>query len=93
MFIRGIRGQKLFEQSLVTSSATECETGGLLLRECFPHSAAVPWPDLRALQRGESAAWDEAFAWLCPAAFGAAQAKLQPFLPGDVEDVAMQASI
>ena len=49
-------------------------------------------PDLRALQRGESAAWDEAFAWLCPAAFGAAQAKLQPFLPGDVEDVAMQAS-
>ena len=63
----------------------------MLRRGCFPHSAAVPLPDLRALQRGDPAAWDEAFAWLWPAAFGAAQAKLQPFLPGDVEDVAIEA--
>ena len=48
-------------------------------------------PDLQALQRGDAAAWDEAFRWLWPAAFGAAQAKLQPFLPGDVEDVAIEA--
>ena len=47
-------------------------------------------PDLQALQRGDAAAWDEAFHWLWPAAFGAAQAKLQPFLPGDVEDVAIE---
>ena len=55
------------------------------------HARAVPLPDLRALQRGDSAAWDEAFAWLWPTAFGAAQSKLQPFLPGDVEDVAIEA--
>ena len=57
----------------------------------FLHARAVPLPDLRALQRGDSAAWDEAFAWLWPAAFGEAHAKLQLFLPGDVEDVAMEA--
>jgi RNA polymerase sigma factor (sigma-70 family) len=48
-------------------------------------------PDLKALQRGESAAWDEAFAWLWPTAFAAAQAKLQAFLPGDIEDAAIEA--
>jgi RNA polymerase sigma-70 factor (ECF subfamily) len=48
-------------------------------------------PDLKALQRGESAAWDEAFAWLWPTVFAAAQAKLQAFLPGDIEDAAIVA--
>ena len=48
-------------------------------------------PDLPALQRGDAAAWDEAFRWLWPAAFGAAQLKLQPWLPADVEDVAIEA--
>src|SRR5436190_4399373 len=33
-------------------------------------------PDLQALKNGESAAWDEAFVWLWPAAFGAAQSVL-----------------
>ena len=66
------------------------EQGRLARAPEFPQSRAVPLPDLRALQRGDSAAWDEAFAWLWPAAFGAAQAKLQPFLPGDVEDVAIE---
>ena len=48
-------------------------------------------PNLQALQRGEPEAWDEAFRWLWPAAFAVAQLKLQPFLPQDVEDVAIQA--
>jgi len=57
----------------------------------FRHSSIVQLPDLQALQRGDAAAWDAAFAWLWPAAFGAAQVTLQPFLPGDVEDVAIEA--
>src|SRR5437879_6243641 len=48
-------------------------------------------PNLQALQRGEAEAWDEAFRWLWPAAFAVAQLKLQPFLPQDVEDVAIEA--
>jgi RNA polymerase sigma factor (sigma-70 family) len=52
---------------------------------------AVQLPDLQALARGDAEAWDAAFRWLWPAAFGAAQLKLQPFLPGDVEDVAIEA--
>ena len=48
-------------------------------------------PNLQALQRGEAEAWDEAFQWLWPAAFAVAQLKLQPFLPQDVEDVAIEA--
>lgn len=55
------------------------------------HSCRVDLPDLKALQSGDAGAWDAAFRWLWPAAFGAAQAKLQPFLPGDVEDVAIEA--
>ena len=47
-------------------------------------------PDLQALQRGDAAAWDMAFPWLWPAAFGAAQVTLQPFLPAEVEDVAIE---
>jgi len=39
---------------------------------------------------GDAAAWDEAFRWLWPTAFAVAQLKLQPFLPGDVEDVAIE---
>src|SRR6059036_1247832 len=48
-------------------------------------------PNLQALQRTEAEAWDEAFRWLWPAAFAVAQLKLQPFLPQDVEDVAIEA--
>jgi len=55
------------------------------------HPSAVNLPELKALQRGDEGAWDEAFRWLWPAAFGAAQIKLQPWLPGDVEDVAIEA--
>jgi RNA polymerase sigma-70 factor (ECF subfamily) len=47
-------------------------------------------PDLQALQRGDTAAWDVAFPWLWPAAFGAAQVALQPYLPAEVEDVAIE---
>lgn len=47
-------------------------------------------PNLRALQGGDPEAWDEAFRWLWPAAFAVAELKLKPFLPGDVEDVAIE---
>jgi len=39
-------------------------------------------PDLQALQRGDPAAWDEAFRWLWPTAFAVAELKLAHFLPG-----------
>ena len=48
-------------------------------------------PDLKALQAGDAKAWDEAFEWLWPVAFSVAQLKLQPFLPNEVEDVAIEA--
>src|SRR5262249_40763815 len=46
---------------------------------------------LRPLQRGDADAWDEAFCWLWPTAFAVAQLKLQPYLPNEVEDVAIEA--
>ena len=52
--------------------------------------AAVEPPDLKALQSGDAGAWDVAFQWLWPCVLAVAQAKLQPFLPGDVEDVAIE---
>lgn len=48
-------------------------------------------PDLRALQMGDEAAWDEAFDWLWPTVFAVAQTKLQPFLPDEAEDLAIEA--
>jgi RNA polymerase sigma factor (sigma-70 family) len=48
-------------------------------------------PDLHALQRGDEAAWDAAFGWLWPTVFAVAQLKLQPFLPDEVEDKAIEA--
>ena len=56
----------------------------------FPHPPTMQMPDLQALQRGDAAAWDMAFPWLWPAAFGAAQVTLQPYLPAEVEDVAIE---
>jgi RNA polymerase sigma-70 factor (ECF subfamily) len=47
-------------------------------------------PNLQALRDGDAAEWDVAFRWLWPAAFGAAQAVLQPYLPAEVEDVAIE---
>ncbi len=48
-------------------------------------------PDFQALQQGDAAAWDLAFSWLWPAAFGAAQITLQSHLPAEMEDVAIEA--
>ena len=48
-------------------------------------------PDLRALQTGGADAWNAAFDWLWPTAFAVAQLKLQPFLPDEIEDVAIEA--
>lgn len=48
-------------------------------------------PDLRGLQQGDQGAWDAAFDWLWPTAFAVAQLKLAPFLPEDIEDVAIEA--
>jgi hypothetical protein len=47
--------------------------------------------DLRALQSGDADAWDEAFAWLWPAAIGAAQLVLMRGLSHEAEDVAIEA--
>src|SRR5438309_1280567 len=48
-------------------------------------------PDLRALQSGDPDAWDEAFQWLWPSVFAVAQLKLQPYVPNEVEDIAIEA--
>ncbi len=48
-------------------------------------------PNLVALQRGDAAAWDEAFRWLWPTVFAVSQLKLQPYCPNEVEDVAIEA--
>ena len=48
-------------------------------------------PDLRALQSGDKSAWDAAFDWLWPTVFSVAQFKLQPFLPDEAVDVAIEA--
>jgi RNA polymerase sigma factor (sigma-70 family) len=57
----------------------------------FGQSEAVNPPDLRALQSGNETAWDEAFDWLWPTVFAVAQSKLQPFLPNEAEDLAIEA--
>jgi len=48
-------------------------------------------PDLQALKLGDESAWDAAFNWLWPTVFAVAQLKLQPFLPDEVEDMAIEA--
>ncbi len=52
---------------------------------------AMTPPPLQALQQGEAGAWDEAFRWLWPVVFAVAQLKLQPYLPDEAEDVAIEA--
>ena len=47
-------------------------------------------PDLVALKTGDASAWDGLFAWLWPAVFAVAKLKLQPYLPNEVEDVAIE---
>jgi RNA polymerase sigma-70 factor (ECF subfamily) len=47
-------------------------------------------PDLRALNAGDAAAWDEAFAWLWPTVFAVAKGILQQQLPNEAEDVAIE---
>ena len=48
-------------------------------------------PDLAMLKVGDRAEWDNAFRWLYPTAMAVARNKLQPYFPGDVEDVALEA--
>jgi RNA polymerase sigma factor (sigma-70 family) len=50
----------------------------------------VNLPDLGALKTGDASAWDEAFGWLWPTVFTVANLKLQPYLPNEVEDVAIE---
>ena len=52
--------------------------------------ALVNPPDLKSLQQGDAAAWDEAFRWLWPTVFAVAQLKLQPYFPNEIEDVAIE---
>jgi len=52
------------------------------------------WTDrelLAALQRGDEAAWDEAFRRLYPAAFAAARHPLAALTPSEAEDIAIEA--
>lgn len=48
-------------------------------------------PELHALQQGDETAWNAAFDWLWPTVFAVAQLKLHPFLPDEVEDMAIEA--
>ncbi len=48
-------------------------------------------PDLEALRRNDSAAWDQFFECLYPVALSAAESKLRSILPQEVEDVAVEA--
>jgi RNA polymerase sigma factor (sigma-70 family) len=54
------------------------------------HIFCVNLPDLRALKAGDASAWDEAFGWLWPGVFAVAKLKLQPYLPNEIEDVAIE---
>jgi RNA polymerase sigma factor (sigma-70 family) len=54
------------------------------------HFSPVNPPNLLALRQGDESAWDEAFRWLWLTVFAVAQLKLQPFLPGEIEDVAIE---
>ena len=63
---------------------------GLPCRRFLAHAFHVSLPDLDALRTGDASAWDEAFAWLWPTAFTVAKLKLQPYLPNEVEDVAIE---
>src|SRR5471030_2670583 len=52
------------------------------------------WTDrelLTALQRGDDAAWEEAFRRLYPAAFAAARHPLAALTPSEAEDIAIEA--
>jgi RNA polymerase sigma factor (sigma-70 family) len=46
---------------------------------------------MKSLQDGDPDAWDAVFKWLWPGAVAVAQLKLAPFLPGEVDDVAIEA--
>jgi RNA polymerase sigma factor (sigma-70 family) len=50
----------------------------------------VNLPDLDALKAGDARAWDDAFRWLWPVVFAVAKLKLQPYLPNEIEDVAIE---
>ena len=47
-------------------------------------------PNLEALRLGDAEAWDQAFRFLYPIAVAVARLQLHPFLPGDIEDVAIE---
>jgi RNA polymerase sigma factor (sigma-70 family) len=48
-------------------------------------------PELAALQRNDSVAWDQLFDWLYPVAYSVAEFKLKNILPTIIEDVAVEA--
>jgi len=55
-----------------------------------PPLACVPVFRHPVVVQFDGAAWDEAFRLLWPVAFSAAQAKLQPYFPAEIEDVAIE---
>ena len=69
-------------------SVSDLKLGVLaVFRACF---STVNLPDLDALKTGDTNAWDEAFTWVWPAVFAVAKLKLQPYLPNEIEDVAIE---
>ena len=80
----------LLNNVLVPTRPVRRLESGLAEGSGFLHSPGVALPDLRQLEQGDADAWDEAFRWLWPVAFEAARLKLSPFLPADVEDVAIE---
>jgi RNA polymerase sigma factor (sigma-70 family) len=65
-------------------------TDGIAAGNGLGQTGAVTPPELKSLQQGDADAWDAAFRWLWPTVFAVAQLKLHPFLPGEVEDVAIE---
>lgn len=51
----------------------------------------MPPNNLDFLKQGDRDAWDETFDWLWPTVLAVANLKLQPFLPAEAEDVAIEA--
>jgi RNA polymerase sigma factor (sigma-70 family) len=84
---------KLLKQTgeAFTRLATTWTTPDLARDHYFPHARVVRSVNLELLRQGDAAAWDEAFDCLWSTVLAVAQLKLQPFIPAEAEDVAIEA--
>ncbi len=81
---------KITPSLLILEKFSSGPDGVLAAFNSVSQTAPVSAPDLNALKRGDADAWDTTFKWLWPTAFAVAKLKLQPYLPEDVEDVAIE---